>query len=78
MFGNIRHIGAARPLPVVPAAAIVQEYGRSEVFIEQGAGRFERRLVTTGPRSGDVLAVLGGLQAGERVVVDGAMLLKGQ
>ena len=78
MFGNIRHIGTARPLPVVPAAAIVQEYGRSEVFVEQGAGRFERRLVTTGPRSGDVFAVLGGLQPGERVVVDGAMLLKGQ
>ena len=78
MFGNISHVGASRPLPVVPAAAIVQEYGRSEVFVEQGAGRFERRPVTTGPRSGDVLAVLGGLQPGERVVVDGAMLLKGQ
>jgi membrane fusion protein, heavy metal efflux system len=78
MFGSIRHAGATQPLPTVPAAAIVQEYGRSFVFVEQGAGRFERRPVTIGPRSGEVFAVLSGLQPGERVVVDGAMLLKGQ
>lgn len=78
MFGSIRHAGAARPLPAVPLAAVVQEYGRSVVFVERGPGRFERRVVTTGPRSGDVVAVLSGLQADERVVVDGAMLLRGQ
>lgn len=78
MFGSIRHAGAARSVPVVPLAAVVQEYGRSVVFVERGPGRFERRQITTGPRSGDVVAVLAGLQADERVVVDGAMLLKGQ
>jgi membrane fusion protein, heavy metal efflux system len=78
MFGSIRHAGAARSLPVVPLAAVVQEYGRSVVFVERGPGRFERRQVTTGPRHGDAVAVLSGLQADERVVVDGAMLLKGQ
>jgi membrane fusion protein, heavy metal efflux system len=78
MFGSIRHAGAARSVPAVPLAAIVQEYGRSVVFVERGPGRFERRMITTGPHSGDVVAVLSGLQADERVVVDGAILLKGQ
>jgi cobalt-zinc-cadmium efflux system membrane fusion protein len=78
MFGSIRHAGSMRSLPVVPLAAIVQEYGRNIVFVELAPGRFERRQVTTGPRRGDVVAVLSGLQANERVVVDGAMLLKGR
>jgi membrane fusion protein, heavy metal efflux system len=78
MFGSIRHAGAARTLPVVPLAAIVQEYGRNDVFVELTPGRFERRQVTIGARSGDVVAVVSGLRTGERVVVDGAMLLKGQ
>jgi cobalt-zinc-cadmium efflux system membrane fusion protein len=78
MFGSIRHSGSVRSLPVVPLAAVVQEYGRSVVFVERGPGRFERRQITSGPRSGNVVAVLDGLKVDERVVVDGAMLLKGQ
>ena len=78
MFGSIRHSGDVRPRPVVPLAAIVQEYGHSVVFLERSPGRFERRQVTTGPASGDVVPVLSGLQADDRVVVGGAILLKGQ
>jgi membrane fusion protein, heavy metal efflux system len=78
MFGSIRHSGSARPQPVVPLSAIVQEYGHSIVFLERTPGRYERRRVTTGPSSGDVVAVLSGLQADDRVVVEGAMLLRGQ
>lgn len=78
MFGSIRHAHAARSLPVVPVAAVVQEYGLAVVFVELTPGRFERREITIGPRSGDVVAVRTGLRAGERVVVAGAMQLKGQ
>ena len=78
MFGTMRHTGAVRSLPVVPMAAVVQEYGRNVVFVELAAGRFERRQVALGPRSGDVIAVLSGLHAGDRVVAGGAILLKGQ
>jgi membrane fusion protein, heavy metal efflux system len=78
MFGSIYHSHGLRPQPVVPLSAIVQEYGHSDVFLERGPGRFERRQVTTGPRSGDVIAVLSGLQVDDRVVVAGAMLLKDQ
>lgn len=78
MFGSIRHTGAVRSLPAVPLAAVVQEYGVMVVFVELTPGRFERREITIGPRSGDVVAVRTGLKVGERVVVAGAMLLKGQ
>ncbi len=78
MFGTIRHAGPPRPMPVVPAAAVVQEYGRSEVFLERRPGQFERRVVTTGVRSGGLVAITSGLDVDSRVVVDGAILLRGQ
>jgi membrane fusion protein, heavy metal efflux system len=78
MFGSVRHAGAARPVPVVPLGAVVHEFGQSIVFVEEGRGRFVRREVALGPRMGEVAAVLKGLAPGDRVVVDGAVLLKGQ
>jgi cobalt-zinc-cadmium efflux system membrane fusion protein len=78
MFGMMRHPGPLRKIPVVPSAAIVQEYGHSEVFVELRAGEFERRVVTTGVRSSDNVAITSGLRVNEHVVVDGAILLKGQ
>jgi cobalt-zinc-cadmium efflux system membrane fusion protein len=76
MFGTVRHSGALKKVPALPSAAIVQEYGRSIVFLERASGQYERREVTVGPALGDRVPVLSGVQAGERVVVDGAMLLK--
>jgi cobalt-zinc-cadmium efflux system membrane fusion protein len=65
-------------MPVIPVSAIVQEYGRSVIFVERGRGQFERREVTTGTRSGDLAPVLSGVGVGDRVIVDGAVLLKGR
>jgi len=78
MFGVVRLSGPPKRRPVVPAAAIIQEYGRSEVFVERGPGQFERRVVTTGVRVGDIVAITSGVDANQRVIVDGAILLKGQ
>jgi cobalt-zinc-cadmium efflux system membrane fusion protein len=78
MFGSIRLAGALRRMPVIPVSAIVQEYGRSVIFVERGRGQFERREVTTGTRSGDLVPVLSGVGVGDRVIVDGAVLLKGR
>ena len=76
MFGTVRHAGAPRKMPVLPPGAIVQEYGRSTVFAERAPGQYERRQVTVGAPVSDRLPVLSGVQAGDRVVVDGAVLLK--
>jgi membrane fusion protein, heavy metal efflux system len=76
MFATIRHAGASRPTPVLPVAAIVQEYGHPVVFLERTPGHFERREVVLGPRVGAFMPVVSGVRVGERVVVDGGVLLK--
>lgn len=76
MFATIRHAGASRPTPVLPVAAIVQEYGHPIVFLERTPGHFERREVVLGPRAGAFMPVVSGVRVGERVVVDGGVLLK--
>ena len=76
MFGRIRHLEASQEIPVLPACAIVQDGGKSIVYVEQGKGRFEAREIITGHRSGGLVAIVSGAQPGERVVVDGVMLLR--
>jgi len=78
MFGSIHHIESTQETPVVPASAVIQGEQHSVVFVEQAAGRFRQTDVTVGKRLDDRIPVLAGLEAGDRVVVDGAMLLKGQ
>ncbi len=78
MFGAIRHTETTRELPVVPPGAVMQGDGKNLVWVERGPGRFQPVEVKTGSRAGDVLPVLQGIDAGERVVVEGAMLLKAQ
>ena len=76
MFGSVRHASAPVRMPVLPPSAVVQEYGRSTVFVEEAPGQYRRRTVTVGAPAGDRLPVLAGIRAGDRVVVDGAILLK--
>jgi cobalt-zinc-cadmium efflux system membrane fusion protein len=77
MFGRIRHVEKMEPRPVVPNGTVIQGDGQNVVYVEKSAGRFESRPVTIGARVKDGVAIMTGLQAGDRVVVDGVMLLKG-
>lgn len=77
MFGTIRHTHGYRPLPVVPSAAILRSGTETWVFRETGPGRFERIPVECGEIRNGWVPVLAGLRAGERVVVEGAVLLAG-
>ena len=65
-----------QPRPVVPAAAIVDDAGRPIVFVQREGETFERRAVTLGPRSGDVVQITEGVKAGDRVVTKGAYLVR--
>lgn len=76
MFGNIRHTESLRMTPVVPAGAVIQGDGRSIVFVEESPGRFRQTEIVVGKRAGDLLPVSSGVRVGDRIVVDGAMLLK--
>jgi cobalt-zinc-cadmium efflux system membrane fusion protein len=76
MFGRIRHLEAMRETPALPVGAIIQDGGKNIIYVEQSRGRFEAREVITGRRYGDLTPIVSGARPGERVVVDGAMLLR--
>jgi Cu(I)/Ag(I) efflux system membrane fusion protein len=60
---------------VVPADAIVDSGLRKTVFVDCGDGSFEPRLIETGWRIGDDVAVTKGLTAGERIVISGTFFV---
>jgi membrane fusion protein, heavy metal efflux system len=76
MFGRIRHVEAVRQIPALPVGAIIQDGGKNIVYVEQSKGRFEEREVIIGHRYGDLVTIVSGALPGERVVVDGVMLLR--
>jgi len=57
---------------LVPAAAVVEKGQLVGLYAVDGAGRVRLRLVQLGGRHDGKLEVLSGLQAGDRIVVDGA------
>jgi len=76
MFGRIRHLENFTKVPVVPVGAVIQGDGHTLVYREKSPGTFEPADVQAANRYGDLLPILRGLKNGDRVVVDGAMLLK--
>ncbi|PWU05478.1 MAG: hypothetical protein C5B51_14550 [Terriglobia bacterium] len=78
MFGTIRHTESTRIVPVVPPGAILQSNGDTTVWVERQTGRFEAVNVKTGERVANQIPVVSGLRPGDRIVVEGAMLLRAQ
>ncbi|CAN5690450.1 hypothetical protein BH18ACI5_BH18ACI5_22780 [soil metagenome] len=66
----------AAPRPVVPAVAVVDDAGRPIVFVQREGETFERRAVTLGARAGDLVQIIEGVKAGDRVVTKGAYLVR--
>ncbi len=60
----------------IPAAALIDDAGQTVVFVQKEGESFERRVVETGPRDGDWIAIKSGIAAGERVVSKGAYQLR--
>jgi multidrug efflux system membrane fusion protein len=71
-FVNVRMvIDVRKGVVVVPSAAIQRGNQGTVVYVVGGEDTVAIRPVTTGPTEGLVTAVESGLQAGERVIVDG-------
>ena len=64
------------PRPVVPAGSVVDDAGRPIVFVQREGETFERRSVTLGARTGDLVQITEGVKSGERVVTRGAYLVR--
>ena len=71
MFGAIELADRFEPRPTVPVSAVVDLDGNTTVWRERQPAAYERVVVKTGKRTGDRIAILSGLTAGDRVVVDG-------
>jgi cobalt-zinc-cadmium efflux system membrane fusion protein len=56
---------------------VIQTQKKTIVFREIEKGKFVQTEVEVGKRSGDMLPVLAGLKPGDRVVIDGGILLRG-
>jgi biotin carboxyl carrier protein len=60
----------------IPAEAIVQDQGVPTVWVMRSGEKFERRIVTVGASNRDWVHIRAGIQAGERVAVRGANLVR--
>ena len=61
---------------LVTPSAVFLRGDRHYVFLDAGGGRFERRTVEVGPLTGEGQVVLHGLDANDKVVSDGGLLLE--
>jgi len=62
--------------PTVPRSALVDDSGRTLVYVQTGGESFEGRPVTLGNRQGAEVQITAGLRPGERVVTQGAYLVR--
>lgn len=62
----------------VPLAAVVREGNEEYVYVQKGADRFQMKVVKFGVEAGAHRVVVEGLEAGERVVMEGAFHLNNE
>lgn len=68
--------GEPRSAVIVPRGALIDDDGRTLVYVQVEGEAFEERSVRVGPRSGDRVGILSGLEDGERVVTVGANVIR--
>jgi len=71
LFGRARFPAGERQALLVPAAALVERGQLTGAYVVDGQGVARLRLVTAGARHADRVEILSGLEAGERIVVEG-------
>jgi cobalt-zinc-cadmium efflux system membrane fusion protein len=76
MFGSIRVLRSSSNGILVPASAVVREAANSYVFASKGNGHFERRTVKLGRAVDGSLQILSGVNSGDTIVSQGALLLR--
>lgn len=80
MFVQVKLIESSESQAVllVPEAAVQRMDSETVVFVQEKPLHFEKRNVLLGSRSGSRIVILRGLEAGEKVVIDGSFWLKSQ
>ncbi len=75
MYVTVDVVTDLPPMPEVPAKAVFHKDNRAYAFVAEGT-QFVRRELRTGTENEGRIAVREGVQAGERVVTDGCLLLE--
>lgn len=79
MFARLNiQVGDATQFLTVPKEAVLESEGKHFVYVVQGPDKYLKREVQIAPASQDQVRVVEGLQPGERIIVKGAVLVKGQ
>jgi RND family efflux transporter MFP subunit len=77
MFANVRVMaGLPEQTLVVPDVAVGSDQGYKYVYVVNAEGVAKKRDITTGRAHGPLRAVLKGLTADDRVIVNGLMMLR--
>ena len=77
MQANVRlDAGEGADALIVPKEAVLDNEGKKIVYVLLSGEEFQRREVTIGDEYGNKVAVLTGLQPGERVVTQGAYQIR--
>lgn len=79
MYATVE-IGESQPRTIVaiPATSVQTVSGQASVFVVESDGRFRVRPVELGPERDGLVEVRRGLRVGERVVAEGAFILKSE
>lgn len=75
MFASATFLSPTTSLPVIPTTALLLRDEVDQVFVEVAPWEFEARRIETEPLGSDQAAVTQGLQAGERIVTSGGVLI---
>ena len=69
-------VSGREPRLALPRSAVIEDGGRDVVYVQVGGESFARRPVELGIRDGELVEVLSGVEAGQRVVSRGAYLVR--
>lgn len=71
------HLEAPQTL-TIPRSAVIETGPEAVAYVDQSGGAYARRVLKLGRRGDAVVEVLAGVTAGEKVVVNGNLLIDGQ
>ena len=77
-YAQIRFFDRTPAKVAVPASAVMSDGARNYVYVQEGSGVLKRRDVVVGSASNGKVPVFQGLELGEQVVIQGAILLDNQ
>ena len=75
MFVNVQLKSSLGRRLVVPASAVFQTGTKQVIFLNKGDGRIEPKDVAIGPRVGDDVVILSGLDAHQSIVISANFLI---